>query len=259
MRYINGTRLDDRIIRTDWDAGFKEGRQYGRGRSGGQVCSKGIRAVLPGIPVMNRCFVSLWLSFMNLCLLVLMGLEWWFPETRSCHVANWYQTWGPSASVSWMWKSQMGIQQEILDLKIVCTFKCYWAHNRGLSPATVPKTKAKCTQMNFTLIFMPCLFMDTQKGLAMSGMIVASTFQGTVFFPIKVRDEYREDYDAGRGGYGKLAQKQWVVKAPSTQLTLLMMLENITQGLISIVSLLHWKPLLVFLWNIKRQNPKECL
>uniref|UniRef100_A0A8B9GMJ1 Nuclear cap-binding protein subunit 2 n=1 Tax=Amazona collaria TaxID=241587 RepID=A0A8B9GMJ1_9PSIT len=38
MRYINGTRLDDRIIRTDWDAGFKEGRQYGRGRSGGQVC-----------------------------------------------------------------------------------------------------------------------------------------------------------------------------------------------------------------------------
>lgn len=35
--YINGTRLDDRIIRTDWDAGFEEGRQYGRGRSGGQV------------------------------------------------------------------------------------------------------------------------------------------------------------------------------------------------------------------------------
>ena len=38
MRYVNGTRLDDRIIRTDWDAGFKEGRQYGRGKSGGQVC-----------------------------------------------------------------------------------------------------------------------------------------------------------------------------------------------------------------------------
>ncbi|GFR96400.1 nuclear cap-binding protein subunit 2 [Elysia marginata] len=37
MRYINGTRLDDRIIRTDWDAGFKEGRQYGRGKTGGQV------------------------------------------------------------------------------------------------------------------------------------------------------------------------------------------------------------------------------
>ncbi|CAH8502581.1 unnamed protein product [Schistosoma rodhaini] len=37
MRYINKTRLDDRIIRTDWDAGFEEGRQYGRGRSGGQV------------------------------------------------------------------------------------------------------------------------------------------------------------------------------------------------------------------------------
>jgi RNA recognition motif-containing protein len=37
MRYINQTRLDDRIIRTDWDAGFIDGRQYGRGRSGGQV------------------------------------------------------------------------------------------------------------------------------------------------------------------------------------------------------------------------------
>jgi len=37
IRYINGTRLDDRIVRTDWDAGFVEGRQYGRGRAGGQV------------------------------------------------------------------------------------------------------------------------------------------------------------------------------------------------------------------------------
>ncbi|BFZ06740.1 hypothetical protein BsWGS_09779 [Bradybaena similaris] len=37
MRYVNGTRLDDRIIRTDWDTGFKEGRQFGRGKTGGQV------------------------------------------------------------------------------------------------------------------------------------------------------------------------------------------------------------------------------
>jgi len=37
VRYINGTRLDDRIIRTDWDVGFVEGRQYGRGKHGGQV------------------------------------------------------------------------------------------------------------------------------------------------------------------------------------------------------------------------------
>lgn len=38
MKCINGTRLDDRIIRTDWDVGFSEGRQYGRGKHGGQVC-----------------------------------------------------------------------------------------------------------------------------------------------------------------------------------------------------------------------------
>ncbi|KAK4135474.1 nuclear cap-binding protein subunit 2 [Trichocladium antarcticum] len=37
MKYIGGTKLDERIIRTDPDPGFIEGRQYGRGRSGGQV------------------------------------------------------------------------------------------------------------------------------------------------------------------------------------------------------------------------------
>ncbi|KAF7489333.1 Nuclear cap-binding protein subunit 2 [Sarcoptes scabiei] len=37
MQWINGTRLDNRIIRCDWDAGFVEGRQYGRGKSGGQI------------------------------------------------------------------------------------------------------------------------------------------------------------------------------------------------------------------------------
>uniref|UniRef100_A0A0K0ELF0 Nuclear cap-binding protein subunit 2 n=1 Tax=Strongyloides stercoralis TaxID=6248 RepID=A0A0K0ELF0_STRER len=37
MRYINGTRLDERVIRTDWDAGYVEGREFGRGKHGGQV------------------------------------------------------------------------------------------------------------------------------------------------------------------------------------------------------------------------------
>ena len=37
MKYIGGTKLDERIIRTDLDPGFKEGRQYGRRKSGGQV------------------------------------------------------------------------------------------------------------------------------------------------------------------------------------------------------------------------------
>lgn len=36
-KYINGTMLDDRPIRVDFDWGFVEGRQFGRGRSGGQV------------------------------------------------------------------------------------------------------------------------------------------------------------------------------------------------------------------------------
>jgi len=37
MRYISGTKLDERIVRCDLDMGYKEGRQYGRGKSGGQV------------------------------------------------------------------------------------------------------------------------------------------------------------------------------------------------------------------------------
>ncbi len=36
-KWVNSTRLDDRTIRVDWDIGFKETRQYGRGKSGGQV------------------------------------------------------------------------------------------------------------------------------------------------------------------------------------------------------------------------------
>ena len=37
VRHVNATRLDSRIIRVDWDRGFEEGRQYGRGKKGGQV------------------------------------------------------------------------------------------------------------------------------------------------------------------------------------------------------------------------------
>uniref|UniRef100_A0A7E4V8H2 Nuclear cap-binding protein subunit 2 n=1 Tax=Panagrellus redivivus TaxID=6233 RepID=A0A7E4V8H2_PANRE len=48
IRYIGGTRLDDRIIRTDWDAGFVEGRQFGRGRHGGQVRDEYRRDYDPG-------------------------------------------------------------------------------------------------------------------------------------------------------------------------------------------------------------------
>ena len=114
MRYINGTRLDDRIIRTDWEgkcdgiylfsdlgaldfyrkAGFQEGRQYGRGRSGGQGCYKGTwTESLPGIPVTIQVFSSVCgYSFVrNLCLLVLIRFGvgvWGLPEIRSCQVAK---------------------------------------------------------------------------------------------------------------------------------------------------------------------------
>lgn len=37
VKYLNGTKLDDREVRMDFDWGFQEGRQFGRGKSGGQV------------------------------------------------------------------------------------------------------------------------------------------------------------------------------------------------------------------------------
>jgi nuclear cap-binding protein subunit 2 len=37
VNFLNGTKLDNRVIRTDLDPGFREGRQYGRGKFGGQV------------------------------------------------------------------------------------------------------------------------------------------------------------------------------------------------------------------------------
>eukprot|EP01022_Parablepharisma_sp_SALTPOND_P008366 TRINITY_DN135779_c1_g1_i1.p1 TRINITY_DN135779_c1_g1~~TRINITY_DN135779_c1_g1_i1.p1 ORF type:complete len:227 (-),score=24.99 TRINITY_DN135779_c1_g1_i1:44-724(-) len=37
IEIFNRTNVDGRLIRVDWDIGFSEGRQYGRGRSGGQV------------------------------------------------------------------------------------------------------------------------------------------------------------------------------------------------------------------------------
>ncbi len=37
VSFLNGTLLDERPIRVDIDWGFMDGRQYGRGRSGGQV------------------------------------------------------------------------------------------------------------------------------------------------------------------------------------------------------------------------------
>ncbi len=37
VKYLNGTIVDDRPIRVDFDWGFVDGRQFGRGKSGGQV------------------------------------------------------------------------------------------------------------------------------------------------------------------------------------------------------------------------------
>ncbi|EDO19432.1 hypothetical protein Kpol_1002p79 [Vanderwaltozyma polyspora DSM 70294] len=37
VKYLSDTKLDDRTITIDLDPGFEDGRQFGRGKSGGQV------------------------------------------------------------------------------------------------------------------------------------------------------------------------------------------------------------------------------
>ncbi|KDE06149.1 hypothetical protein MVLG_03564 [Microbotryum lychnidis-dioicae p1A1 Lamole] len=37
LRYVSNTKLDERLIRADLDPGYLDNRQYGRGKSGGQV------------------------------------------------------------------------------------------------------------------------------------------------------------------------------------------------------------------------------
>ncbi|KIW04664.1 nuclear cap-binding protein subunit 2 [Verruconis gallopava] len=56
MKYIGGTKLDERIIRTDLDEGFVEGRQYGRGKSGGQVRDEYREEFDPGRGGYGRAF-----------------------------------------------------------------------------------------------------------------------------------------------------------------------------------------------------------
>lgn len=37
VKYLADTKLEDRLVQIDLDPGFREGRQFGRGASGGQV------------------------------------------------------------------------------------------------------------------------------------------------------------------------------------------------------------------------------
>ena len=82
MWYINGTRLDDRIVRTDWDAGFVEGRQYGRGKSGGQVrtfrsfLTNHLQLCQADYCILSRCPSSHTASFCELAQVSNLKAEW---------------------------------------------------------------------------------------------------------------------------------------------------------------------------------------
>jgi nuclear cap-binding protein subunit 2 len=47
VAYLTGTKLDGRVIRVELDAGFKPGREFGRGTTGGQMRDERRRMVDP--------------------------------------------------------------------------------------------------------------------------------------------------------------------------------------------------------------------
>jgi len=49
--YISGTHLDERAVNVELDRGFEEGRQYGRGKGGGQIRDDSRRVYDPSRPV----------------------------------------------------------------------------------------------------------------------------------------------------------------------------------------------------------------
>lgn len=53
IRYLNKTHLDGRNIDVDIDAGFEEGRQFGRGSSGGQIGDERRKEREQGLPAGN--------------------------------------------------------------------------------------------------------------------------------------------------------------------------------------------------------------
>lgn len=54
VKYLSGTRVDERPIRVDFDWGFVEGRQFGRGRGGGQVCDSNSIFSEPALSTFER-------------------------------------------------------------------------------------------------------------------------------------------------------------------------------------------------------------
>ena len=70
MRFLSGLKLDERIVRVDWDGGFVEGRQYGRGRSGGQVSSLTLSHLTPHMPHSHFSHFSLYIYTIHMCVCV---------------------------------------------------------------------------------------------------------------------------------------------------------------------------------------------
>ena len=58
LRYVSGTKLDERIVRCDMDLGYTDGRQFGRGKSGGQVGPHCRRCVSVGADILLRFGMS---------------------------------------------------------------------------------------------------------------------------------------------------------------------------------------------------------
>ncbi|VFQ90587.1 unnamed protein product [Cuscuta campestris] len=89
VKYISGTILDDRPIRVDFDWGFQEGRQWGRGRSGGQVRDEYRTDYDPDILLKVAKFIFKVFTYVYLHALISILLECLRVQGESCVILEW--------------------------------------------------------------------------------------------------------------------------------------------------------------------------
>lgn len=78
VKYISGTILDDRPVRVDFDWGFQEGRQWGRGRSGGQVCCCTLKTYNEFLRSHSQWMLPLWIQ----------SRTWWWQVCWPLHMCG---------------------------------------------------------------------------------------------------------------------------------------------------------------------------
>lgn len=220
VKYVGGLTLDDRPVRVDFDWGFEEGRQYGRGRGGGQVapalqtfddarllsnCSQQSSLAAAPAPQHHQinptcragiCHVQR--SMASPChpkeQLRLPCLEH-APAAIAVHAE-----WGHLGDVTR--SASLPLEQAAAHASTPSSLPCQGCTS-AQGAAVPPDQPVKQRQ----LVLHECMYAHACPS---DGMLSSRTRPACArgYFGVQVRDEYRTDWDAGRGGYGNIVKQE---------------------------------------------------